>query len=98
MTRNKVKGRRSLYLRERKDKDIIQYIDSLLDKHDFSDIVRDLMRDGIKFRKGEQVNVLQSNTFTHTPITESFEDIELTKKEVSEEDIKARMDGFLTSF
>lgn len=98
MVRSKVKGRRSLYLRERKDKDIINYVESMIDRHDFSDIVRDLMRDGIRFREGEQMNVLQSNTFTHTPFTESFDDIKLEKKEVSEDDIKARMDGFLATF
>lgn len=98
MPSKKVEGRRSLYLRGRKDRDIIQYIESLMDKHDFTDIVRDLLRDGIAYRNREQMNVLQSNQITHTETTESFDDIKLIKKEVSEDEIKERIDGFFASF
>lgn len=88
-------GRRSIYLRKTKDKDLIQYIDPLLERHDFSDIVRDLMRDGIKYRENkEHALVLQNNQFTHPQNKQTFEDIKITRKEVDEEDIKKRIDDF----
>lgn len=90
------KGRRSLYLRVRKDSDLIQYINPLLNNYDFSDIVRDLMRDGIRYRnKGEQTNVLRSNQFAQVGNKGTLDDVQITKKEVNKDDLRERMDGFL---
>lgn len=100
--------RRSVYFRKGKDKDLVKYINKLLDKHDFSEIARGLMRDGIKYRR------IKHNNSTHTPTPEShyeiikstvpqapkpvnhtpISDIELIKKEVSREDLSNRLDEF----
>ena len=74
--RNKSKNRRTLYLRPNKDVDIIEFVSPLLEHGDFSQIIRELVRDGIKFRQlgtsqNEDIslnsfdsrNVIQSNTF-----------------------------------
>jgi len=90
--------RRTLYLRDKKDKDIIDYLQPLIEMEDFSSIVRGLIRDGIKFRTQEATvqyvprnvetpSVLQSNNL-------DFSDLKLDKKEVEDEEIKARLDDF----
>lgn len=90
-------GRHSIYLRKGKDRDLISYINGLLPDHDFAEIVRDLMRDGIKYRK-QKVETDSYNKPTNSinpPITNSFSpDIKLAKMEVSEDDLKGRLDDF----
>jgi len=94
--------RRTLYLRPKKDQDIIDYLTPLIEMEDFSSIVRGLVRDGIQFRQQKQEirpsapyvplnveprSVLQSNT-------QDFSDIKLDKKEVGQEELDNRLDDF----
>jgi hypothetical protein len=88
-----MKNRNALYLGER-DKDIKEYISPLLNHYDFSSIVRDLIRDGIKYRRGvftpPPQNVLQSmNTSEPLPL----EKIVLKEKELNLDDISDKLDN-----
>ena len=97
-----IKKRNALYLGKR-DQDIVDYIKPLLSHYDFSSVVRDLIRDGIKYRKGMALqpsslpskpssssqNVLQSMNSSPTP---SFEDIQLKEKELDLDDISDKLD------
>lgn len=90
--------RRTLYLRDRKDQDIIEYLEPLIEMEDFSSVVRGLIRDGIKFKsQGATVQYVPRNVETPS-VRESnnldFSDIKLDKKEVKDEEIKARLDDF----
>jgi cell division FtsZ-interacting protein ZapD len=87
-----------LYLRDRKDKDIIEYLEPLIEMEDFSSIVRGLIRDGVKFRtQGATVQyvprnveprgVLQSNNL-------DFSDVKLEKKEVDPGELDKRLSDF----
>jgi hypothetical protein len=84
-------NRRTLYLSPRKDTDIINYIEPLIPRSDFSTVIRELVRDGIKMRAGvvpaAPRNVLQSNT-------PSFDNIKLDKKEVSKSELEDRLAKF----
>lgn len=98
---SKKNNRRTLYLSDRKDKDILDFIEPLVsDRYDFSFVIRELVRDGIKYRTTStsstapapaQVvhheNVIQSNP-------PELSDIVLKKKELSDEDIEDRLDSF----
>lgn len=85
-----LKKRNALYLGER-DKDIVEYISPLLKRYDFSSIVRELIRDGIRYRH-EPVpsqNVLQS---THLSQPLKLEGIVLEEKELDLEEIGDKLD------
>lgn len=91
--------RRTLYLRPQKDSDILTFIEPLLKMYDFSHIIRELVRDGIKFRSSSREIVQQPNTFV--PIrtdlqsnTPSFDDIKLEKKQASLDDLNKALDEF----
>lgn len=87
--------RKPLYLSEKKDKDILDYVEPMLDQYSFSAIIRELIRDGIKYREESkqqsqpvaQNMVLQSNT---PPLPK----IELKSKQVSKDEIENRLDSF----
>ncbi|WCS69294.1 hypothetical protein Goe20_01770 [Bacillus phage vB_BsuM-Goe20] len=101
--KSKKNNRRTLYLSDRKDKDILDYIQPLVgDRFDFSFVIRELVRDGIKYRSNPaaaaaptptapqavyQENSIQSNT-------PDLSNIALQKKELSDEDIEDRLDSF----
>jgi hypothetical protein len=80
--------RRTLYLSEKKDGDIIEFIEPMIVRYDFSTVIRELVRDGIKYRQGEARMVLQSNT----PAPQL--NIKLKKREVDNDAFKDRMDNF----
>lgn len=86
-------ARRSLYLRPTKDKDLIDYITPLLTDFDFSVIVRDLMRDGMKYRLQPVSAAIQTRTVTQSN-TPDFSQVVLTKNEVSDSDLESRLDDF----
>ncbi|MNP83607.1 hypothetical protein D3C76_1826000 [compost metagenome] len=65
----------------------MDYVKPQLERYDFSTIIRELVRDGMKYRVGEARMVLQSNT-PPPPIN-----IKL-KREVDNEAFKNRMDNF----
>lgn len=95
--------RKSLYLSGVRDKDILEYIEPLTNHYDFSQVIRELVRDGIKYRRGASrinevntdtgtnKNVLQSVTPTSKP---SLAHITLKKKEIKDEDLESRLDNF----
>jgi hypothetical protein len=87
-----LKKRTALYLGER-DKDIIEYISPLLTHYDFSSIVRELIRDGIRYRQGvvpgPSLNVLQSYTPSQS---QKIEGIVLEEKELDLEDVGSKLD------
>ncbi|QZA70232.1 hypothetical protein 278BB001_81 [Bacillus phage 278BB001] len=99
--RSKKNNRRTLYLSDRKDKDILDFIEPLVsDRYDFSFVIRELVRDGIKYRTAptpaaasapaqvvQHENVIQSNP-------PELSNIVLKKKELSDEDIEDRLDSF----
>lgn len=86
----KLKKRNTLYLGER-DKDIIDVVEPLLERYDFSSIIRELVRDGIKYRQG---GVLQSNTFPIAPQEEVLQSNTplIKKKEISDDELEDRLD------
>jgi hypothetical protein len=88
--------RRTVYLRPKKDDDIIQYITPLLDRSDFSTVIRDLVRDGILFRTqgiaapiatSTPQQVIQSNT-------QPMPKLKLEKVKLSKEELEKRLDDF----
>jgi hypothetical protein len=90
-----MKKRNALYLGAR-DKDIVEYIEPLLTRYDFSSIVRELIRDGIKFREGVNrqpspapQKVLQSSH----PSKPILDDLVLEDKELDLEDIGNKLDN-----
>lgn len=84
--------RKSVYFSESKDGDILAYIKPLLETLDFSSIIRDLVRDGIRFRHNPvNSNVTQSMTPTET---KPIEHVELKAKDVSNIDLEDRLDSF----
>jgi hypothetical protein len=90
--------RRTLYLRDKKDQDIIAYLEPLIAAEDFSSVVRGLIREGIKFRVGAATTQFVPRNVETSSVRESntldFSDIKLDKKEASDEEIKARLDDF----
>lgn len=97
--------RKSIYFRKDKDKDLISYISKLLTIHDFAEIARGLMRDGIKYREMRHNNSTyaptpdthQNNSQNYTPSpSKSFSvpDMELKKKQISKEELRDRLDDF----
>ncbi|AYJ74193.1 hypothetical protein BSP15_176 [Bacillus phage BSP15] len=97
--RSKKNNRRTLYLSDRKDKDILEFIEPLMDdRYDFSFVIRELVRDGIKYRTRPAVAptptqvVPQENGIQSNP--PELSDVVLKKKELSDEDIEERLDSF----
>lgn len=96
--------RKSVYLRKGKDQDIIEYIEPKMKYHDFSGIIRDLVRDGIRYRQGVVQQsmsvemsdlVLQSNTRVLGRELQSFlQDTKLEDKAVTDTDLEDRLDSF----
>ena len=87
----KSKNYYSLYLRPMRDDDIREYIESLCEyKGDRSDIVRELVRDGIKYRSLQNKDV-KSQTIPTEVVNKK---IELKKVEVSDDDLENRLDDF----
>jgi hypothetical protein len=88
-------NRRTLYLRPKKDQDIMDYIKPLLEKDEFAPVIRALVRDGIKFRSGaarvenriENKPSIQSNT-------PKLAGIELKQKELTNSELEDRLDNF----
>lgn len=87
-----------MYLRESLDDDILEVIKPLLKNHSFAHVMRELARDGIRYRKGEKGvvshKIIQS-VIPEQPLPSSpLPDIQLKRKEVSNEDIESRLDDF----
>jgi hypothetical protein len=84
-------NRRTLYLRPKKDQDILDYIQPLLEKDEFAPVIRALVRDGIRFRSGaariENKPSIQSNT-------PELPRIELKQKELTNSELEDRLDNF----
>jgi hypothetical protein len=83
--------RRAIYFSKRKDKDILDFIEPMMERYDFSEIIRELVRDGIKYRVGQPEKVLQSNT---PPTSSPQININLKAKVVKDEDLESRLDNF----
>lgn len=94
--------RKPIYLSEAKDHDILSYINPLLSHHNFSSVIRDLVRDGMKFREGKQPRQsvpVQEPQEVHSKVLQSvtspvLDDIVLADKEVTKEDLESRLDDF----
>lgn len=92
--------RKSVYLRDKLDDDILEVVIPLLKNHSFAHVMRELARDGIRFRKGEKEVVPMSHKGIKSVIPEQplpsspLQDIQLKRKEVSNKDIENRLDGF----
>lgn len=84
--------RRPIYLSPTKDTDILDYIGPLEEKYSFSAIVKELMRDGIKFRTAPnnfQNPVLQSNTSPKVNIQ-----LKHKEEEVNDDKLEDLLDNF----
>lgn len=106
----RIKNRTPLYLSDIKDEDIVEYIKPLVSRYGFSFVIRELIRDGIKFRNSVQkqgegylppspVSTLNSDNYkvlqSNTQnVSSSLENISLNKKPVSLEEIEDRLDNF----
>jgi len=95
-------NRYSLYIRPSKDSDILDYLKPLLEREEFSLVVRSLIRDGIKYRSVEYKPLSQpsaspqhffNNTNTQSN-TLDFSDIKMEKKELDPEELDKRLDDF----
>ncbi|AEW47362.1 hypothetical protein BCB4_0132 [Bacillus phage B4] len=87
--------RKSVYLRDKMDDDILEVIKPLLKNHSFAHVMRELARDGIKYRKGEGGVVYPKVIQSVTPVESApIQDIKLVKKEASDKDIASRLDNF----
>lgn len=91
--------RRPIYFSTHRDSDILSYIKPLLKDKSFSSVIRELVRDGIKYREQQKkppnsyqpTQVLQSNT---SDLSSSLEKIRLKEKEISKKDLETRLDSF----
>lgn len=92
--------RASLYFSRRRDKDIINALNfDELEQGDINWVIKELMRDGIKYRSERNKKTIESTInqnqtpVRNIPIVESnnddldFDDIQLERKELSEDDI-----------
>lgn len=92
--------RASLYFSRRRDKDIINALNfDKLEQGDINWVIKELMRDGIKYRSERNKKTIESTInqnqtpVRNIPIVESnnddldFDDIQLERKELSEDDI-----------
>ena len=90
--------RKSVYLRETMDDDILEAIKPLLKNHSFAHVMRELARDGLRYRAGTNKPVYEKVTQSNIPEqplpSSPLQDIQLNRKEVSNKDIESRLDGF----
>lgn len=83
----------SLYFSKRKDKDLIDALNlKKIEKGDINWIIKELLRDGIKYRNGEK-------TYKKTSIKPDipqkdfdFDDIQIVKEELNESDIMKKLE------
>jgi hypothetical protein len=80
--------RRPIYLSPTKDADILKYVGPLEEKYSFSSIVKELMRDGIKFR-ARPTEKFVPLSHTSPPVN-----IQLKRKEVTDEELDDMLDNF----
>lgn len=85
-------NRRTLYLRPGKDADILEYIEPLLEKEEFAPVIRELVRDGIKFRTSPPP-AIQNSASTQSN-TQPLRHIELKAKELTNSELEDRLDNF----
>jgi len=98
--------RKNIYLSERLDKDLIRYMEENNFDEDFSREVRNLMRDGLKYRNEGILNetmdkdVFQGALLKHKGVVDNttyskptidFTDIETQKKVVDLSELDARL-------
>jgi hypothetical protein len=83
--------RRTLYLRPKKDQDIIEYVEPLLEQDEFAPVIRALIRDGIRFRSGAVRIENKPSTQSNTP---KLAGIELKQKELTNSELEDRLDNF----
>jgi len=87
--------RKSVYLRDKMDDDILEVVKPLLKNHSFAHVMRELARDGIKYRKGGGGVVSHKIIQSITPEQPApILDIKLNKKGASDNDIASRLDNF----
>lgn len=97
-------NRVSMYFSPRKDKDIIDELEGI-EAGDYNFFIKNLIRDGIKYRKGSYNNsvtvsksVSQAQSFQPQPLPSqpvsigSLMDVEVEKKEISDEDFEKNFD------
>lgn len=91
-------NRFTIYLRPKRDRDIIEYINSL-EQGDRSNELRRLIRIGFNNKKychtnvGEyHTNVIQSNT--QIKLQNKLKEIEVAKVEISDAELDERLDNF----
>jgi hypothetical protein len=88
-------NRRTLYLRPKKDQDILDYIEPLLEQEEFAPVIRGLVRDGIKFRSGApRVETRIENKPSIQSNTPKLPRIELKQKELTNSELENRLDNF----
>jgi hypothetical protein len=74
-----LKQRQSIYFSQKKDKDLVDFLEPLVTHYDFNMIAKDLMRDGIKYRQGvSPLPVANPN------VRESFKNVEESFKNVAQ--------------
>lgn len=87
----------SLYFSERKDKDLIDALNlKEIEKGDINWIIKELLRDGIKYRSGEKT---YKKTIINQNISKkdfekdfNFDDIKIIKEELDERDIMKKLE------
>lgn len=98
--------RKNVYWSERLDQDLVKYMDDNAFEKDFSQAIKKLMRDGIKFRKGETLYAISKN-IPENPLpkpksvmgdetprpTVDFSDIEVEKKVVEITELDDRLNS-----
>ncbi len=99
--------RRTVYFSKRKDQDVFNYIKQFLHNDEFSHVAKQLMRDGMKYRKEkrtekqQKANVTQSNTMYENVIPQEqpklsmeLDGSKLKKKDVNKDELEERLDNF----
>lgn len=83
----------SLYFSERKDKDLIDALNlKEIEKGDINWIIKELLRDGIKYRSGEKT-YKKTNIKPDIPQKDfDFDDIQIVKEELNESDIMKKLE------
>lgn len=82
--------RRPIYLSPTKDSDILDYIKPLEENYSFSSIMKELARDGMRYRAApKNLENLVSLCNTSPKVN-----IQLKRKEVTDEELEDRFDNF----
>lgn len=90
-----INKRQPIYFSDSKDADLIKYLSPLLKHKSFSQLIKELVRDGIKYRHNPKPEkVLQSITPNLHAENPPLQNIELRQKEISNDDIENRLDKF----